>query len=94
LFLLIIFAIATQCDDTSFTDAALKLLRKLFRNQEIYPETMTVDKLSSYRAQQLKPLVFQAITLGRQMDKAIWANNQADASLSQFGRRWAGDITI
>ena len=30
--------------------AALKLLRKLLRNQGIHPETITTDKLSSYRA--------------------------------------------
>jgi putative transposase len=30
--------------------AALKLLRKLLKNQGIYPETITTDKLASYRA--------------------------------------------
>ena len=30
--------------------AALKLLRKLLRNQGIHPETITADKLASYRA--------------------------------------------
>lgn len=30
--------------------AALKLLRKLLRNQGIHPETITTDKLASYRA--------------------------------------------
>jgi putative transposase len=31
-------------------DAALNLLRKLLRNQGIHPETITTDKLASYRA--------------------------------------------
>ena len=31
-------------------DAALSLLRKLLRNQGIHPETITTDKLASYRA--------------------------------------------
>ncbi len=31
-------------------DAAMNLLRKLLRNQGIHPETITTDKLSSYRA--------------------------------------------
>ena len=31
-------------------EAALKLLRKLLRNQGIHPETITTDKLASYRA--------------------------------------------
>ncbi|MFZ4607013.1 MAG: IS6 family transposase [Caulobacter sp.] len=31
-------------------DAALKLLRKLLRNQGVHPETITTDKLASYRA--------------------------------------------
>ena len=30
--------------------AALKLLRRLLKNQGIYPETITTDKLASYRA--------------------------------------------
>jgi transposase-like protein len=30
--------------------AALKLLRKLLRNQGVHPETITTDKLASYRA--------------------------------------------
>ena len=30
--------------------AALKLLRKLLKNQRIHPETITTDKLASYRA--------------------------------------------
>jgi putative transposase len=30
--------------------AALKLLRKLLKNQGIHPETITTDKLASYRA--------------------------------------------
>jgi len=32
------------------TDAALRLLRKLLKNQGIHPETITTDKLASYRA--------------------------------------------
>ena len=32
------------------THAALKLLRKLLKNQGIHPETITTDKLASYRA--------------------------------------------
>lgn len=32
------------------TDAALRLLRKLLKNQSIHPETITTDKLASYRA--------------------------------------------
>ena len=32
------------------THAALKLLRKLLRNQGVHPETITTDKLASYRA--------------------------------------------
>jgi transposase-like protein len=31
-------------------EAALKLLRKLLRNQGVHPETITTDKLASYRA--------------------------------------------
>lgn len=31
-------------------DAAMNLLRKLLRNQGIHPETITTDKLASYRA--------------------------------------------
>ena len=31
-------------------EAALNLLRKLLRNQGIHPETITTDKLASYRA--------------------------------------------
>lgn len=31
-------------------DAALNLLRKLLRNQGVHPETITTDKLASYRA--------------------------------------------
>ncbi len=30
--------------------AALKLLRRLLKNQGIHPETITTDKLASYRA--------------------------------------------
>lgn len=30
--------------------AALKLLRKLLKNQGVHPETVTTDKLASYRA--------------------------------------------
>jgi putative transposase len=30
--------------------AALKLLRKLLRNQSVHPETITTDKLASYGA--------------------------------------------
>jgi transposase-like protein len=32
------------------TGAALKLLRKLLKNQGVHPETITTDKLASYRA--------------------------------------------
>jgi transposase-like protein len=32
------------------TNAALKLLRKLLKNQGVHPETITTDKLASYRA--------------------------------------------
>ncbi|WP_414695711.1 DDE-type integrase/transposase/recombinase [Phenylobacterium sp.] len=36
--------------------AALKLLRRLLRNQAIHPETITTDKLASYRAAALAGL--------------------------------------
>ena len=35
--------------------AALKVLRRLLKNQGIHPETVTTDKLASYRANRLSP---------------------------------------
>ena len=55
--------------------AALKLLRRLLKNQGVHPETITTDKLASYRAA-LRELGL----LDRQRDKGRRQNNRAENS--------------
>jgi putative transposase len=62
--------------------AALKLLRKLLRNQGIHPETITTDKLASYRAA-LREL---GLT-GRHRPGGMRANNRAENSHLAIRRR-------
>jgi len=62
--------------------AALKLLRKLLRNQGIHPETITTDKLASYRAA-LREL---GLT-GRRRPGGMRANNRAENSHLAIRRR-------
>src|SRR5271167_1140465 len=62
--------------------AALKLLRKLLKNQGIHPETITTDKLASYRA--------AARVLGltsRHRPGGMRENNRAENSHLQIRRR-------
>jgi len=62
--------------------AAMKLLRKLLKNQGIHPETITTDKLASYRA--------AARELGltdRHRPGGMRANNRAENSHLAIRRR-------
>ena len=62
--------------------AALKLLRKLLKRQGVHPETITTDKLASYRA--------AARELGladRHRPGGLRANNRAENSHLQIRRR-------
>ena len=62
--------------------AALRLLRKLLRNQGIHPETVTTDKLASYRAA-LRDLGL----IGRHRAGGMRANNRAENSHLAIRRR-------
>jgi len=62
--------------------AALRLLRKLLRNQGIHPETITTDKLASYHAA-LRDL---GLT-GRHRAGGMRANNRAENSHLAIRRR-------
>jgi putative transposase len=62
--------------------AALRLLRKLLRNQGIHPEAITTDKLASYRAA-LRDL---GLT-GRRRAGGMRANNRAENSHLVIRRR-------
>ena len=62
--------------------AALKLLRRLLKNQGVHPETITTDKLASYRAA-LRELGL----LDRQRDKGRRQNNRAENSHLPIRRR-------
>src|ERR1022692_4040280 len=62
--------------------AALRLLRKLLRNQGIHPETIVTDKLASYRAA-LRDL---GLT-GRHRAGGMRANNRAENSHLAIRRR-------
>lgn len=62
--------------------AALKLLRKLLRNQGVHPETITTDKLASYRAA-LRPL---GLT-DRHRPGGMRANNRVENSHLPIRRR-------
>ena len=62
--------------------AALRLLRKVFKNQGVHPETITTDKLASYRA--------AARVLGlssRHRSGGMRENNRADNSHLAIRRR-------
>lgn len=62
--------------------AALRLLRKLLRNQGVRPETVTTDKLSSYRA------AMRELGLGeRHRPGGMRANNRAENSHLPIRRR-------
>ena len=62
--------------------AALKLLRRLLRNQGIHPETITTDKLASYAAD-VRELGLNAVhRLG-----GLQANNRAENSHLPIRRR-------
>ena len=56
-----------------YKHAALKLLHRLLKNQSVHPETITTDKLASYRAA-LRDLGL----LARDRDKGRRQNNQAE----------------
>lgn len=62
--------------------AALKLLRRLLKNQSVHPETITTDKLASYRAA-LRDLGL----LDRHRDKGRRLNNRAENSHLPIRRR-------
>jgi transposase-like protein len=62
--------------------AALRLLRKLLRNQGIHPETIVTDKLASYRA----ALRVLGLT-GRHRAGGMRANNRAENSHLVIRRR-------
>jgi transposase-like protein len=55
--------------------AALKLLRKLLKSQGIHPETITTDKLASYR-----PAIRNLGLTDRQRPGDMRANNRAENS--------------
>jgi transposase-like protein len=62
--------------------AAMKLLRKLLRNQGIHPETITTDKLASYRA------AARVLGLtGRHLPGGMRENNRAENSHLVIRRR-------
>ncbi len=63
-------------------DAALKLLRKLLRNQGVRPETIVTDKLASYRAG-VRDLGLTA----RHRPGGMRANNRAENSHLPIRRR-------
>lgn len=64
------------------TDAALRLLKKLLKNQGIHPETFTTDKLASYRA------AFRALGCGhRHRPGSMLRNNRAENSHLTIRRR-------
>jgi len=64
------------------TAAALRLLKKLLKNQSLHPETFTTDKLASYRA------AFRALGCGHRHrpGSMIW-NNRAENSHLPIRRR-------
>jgi putative transposase len=62
--------------------AALKLLRKLLRNQGIHPETITTDKLASYRA-----AARELGLTGRHRPGGMRENNRAENSHLAIRRR-------
>jgi putative transposase len=62
--------------------AALKLLRKLLKNQGIHPETITTDKLASYRA-----ALRQLNLTGRHRPGGMRENNRAENSHLVIRRR-------
>ena len=62
--------------------AALKLLRRLLKNQGVHPETITTDKLASYRAA-LRELGL----LDRHRDEGRRQNNRAENSHLPIRRR-------
>ncbi len=62
--------------------AALRLLRKLLRNQGIHPETIVTDKLASYRAA-LRELGLK----DRHRAGGMRANNRAENSHLAIRRR-------
>ena len=62
--------------------AAMKLLRKLLRNQGIHPETITTDKLASYRV----ALRGSGLT-DRHRPGGMRANNRAENSHLPIRRR-------
>ena len=64
------------------THAALKLLRKLLRNQGVHPETITTDKLASYRA-----ALRQLGLAERQRCQGRRINNRAENSHLPIRRR-------
>ncbi len=62
--------------------AALKLFRKLLRNQQVHPETIVTDKLASYRA------AAKALGLSdRHKPGGMRANNRAENSHLPIRRR-------
>ena len=64
------------------TRAALKLLRKLLRNQGVHPETITTDKLASYGA------ALRELGMGnRQRCQGRRINNRAENSHLPIRRR-------
>ena len=63
-------------------NAALKLLRRLLKNQGVHPETITTDRLASYRAA-LKDLSL----LDRHRDQGRRKNNRAENSHLPIRRR-------
>ena len=62
--------------------AALKLLRKLLRNQQVHPETIVTDKLASYRA-----AAKQLGLADRHRPGGMKANNRAENSHLPIRRR-------
>jgi transposase-like protein len=62
--------------------AALKLLRRLLKNQGIHPETITTDKLASYRA-----AVRHLGIAGRHRPGGMRENNRAENSHLDIRRR-------
>lgn len=62
--------------------AALKLLKRLLKNQGVHPETITTDKLASYRA-----AARELNLTDRHRPGGMRANNRAENSHLQIRRR-------